>query len=294
MCVRGHARDLITGPDGQAVTAAEDHFEIMASSSREILSIQTSRCNERAQELVGSRGGGHLRGKLADLFPQELAAGTPLHQVLDDFSGASLVAGAVWLQWDPQTIERIRAQGTGSTAGRNGKMEGVCTGFAPGSSALSPDRFNGGVKNFHLTRVQPLENPDDPQGWHALGEQEGPSARRARWIDVWLEGVLRIEAGFQDSCTMPDGSRGAVHEYLISATADPQTHELLSLEADPRVLPFGECPAAILNIGRLVGAPLPAFRKHVLDQLPGTLGCTHLNDVLRALADTPQLARRLV
>jgi hypothetical protein len=28
----------------------------------------------------------------------------------------------------------------------------------------------------------------------------------------------------------------------------------------------------------------------VLETLPSTLGCTHLNDVLRALADVPELA----
>jgi len=35
------------------------------------------------------------------------------------------------------------------------------------------------------------------------------------------------------------------------------------------------------------------FRNSVREALPGVLGCTHLNDVLRALADVPRLAQAL-
>ncbi len=54
-----------------------------------------------------------------------------------------------------------------------------------------------------------------------------------------------------------------------------------------------ECPGAARNVGRLVGTPVAALRENVLEMLPGTLGCTHLNDVLRALADVPKLAEAL-
>jgi len=35
------------------------------------------------------------------------------------------------------------------------------------------------------------------------------------------------------------------------------------------------------------------LRKTVLSKLAGTAGCTHLNDVLRALAEVPQLLEKL-
>ena len=115
--------------------------------------------------------------------------------------------------------------------------------------------------------------------------------RRARWIDIWKDaGVIRIEAGFQDSSTAPHGGRDAVHEYRVAATADLNGMVLRSVSADPRVLPYRECPAAAANINRMIGTPLSGLRDEVLAQLPGTLGCTHLNDVLRALADVPHLA----
>jgi signal transduction histidine kinase len=59
------------------------------------------------------------------------------------------------------------------------------------------------------------------------------------------------------------------------------------------VLPFGECPGAVRNISRLLDSELSQLRQTVLDQLPGTLGCTHLNDALRALAEVPTLVSHL-
>jgi Protein of unknown function (DUF2889) len=62
----------------------------------------------------------------------------------------------------------------------------------------------------------------------------------------------------------------------------------------PRVLPYDECPLAVLNVPTLVGLPLSELRTAVLRRLRGPLGCTHLNDMLRALADVPGLAGRLL
>jgi hypothetical protein len=118
--------------------------------------------------------------------------------------------------------------------------------------------------------------------------------RRARRIDISCDTLIRIDAHFQDSATTPEGTRSALHEYRIRATADPVALTLLSIEADPRVLPFAECPAAAPNAQRLVGKSLAQLRETVLDELRGVLGCTHLNDALRALADVPALLPRVV
>ncbi len=117
--------------------------------------------------------------------------------------------------------------------------------------------------------------------------------RRARRIDVWLDEVIVIDSAFQDSATTPDGGRAAIHEYRLSATVDPASLQILSINADPRILPFAECPSAVSNLSRLVGSTLSALRSKVLTELRGTAGCTHLNDALRALADVPTLMRHL-
>src|SRR6202000_2231472 len=97
--------------------------------------------------------------------------------------------------------------------------------------------------------------------------------RRARRIDIRVDELIRIEAAFQDSATRPQGDRAAVHEYRVTATADPHSLQLLSVEADPRVLPHIECPSATLNLTRLLGTPLPELREKVLVHLRGPAGC---------------------
>ena len=291
MRMRGHARDFLTGADGVERVLDAAQIELLVSMRREILSISASRRNDEVQALIGSRGGGHLRAELARVIPEELAGGTPLYLLLDDLSGASLVAGWAWSRWSDDWLQR-QAEGR-KTTGRNGTMEGVCTGFRPGSSALMDD----GTSNPHLqssARVPPLLNPDDPIGWHELARQSGVGMRRARRIDVWLEDVVCIDVGFQDSATAPDGGdRIAVHEYHVTARADPVSFEVLSLVSDPRVLPYRECPGASDNMGRILGESLADLRAEVPVKLFGTLGCTHLNDVLRSMADVPQLVGRL-
>jgi hypothetical protein len=98
---------------------------------------------------------------------------------------------------------------------------------------------------------------------------------------------------FQDSATVPAGGRVAVHEYALTATADLATGSLVRVLADPRVLPYRECPLAAASAQHMIGTPLAAMREAVLAALPGTAGCTHLNDALRALAEVPALADAL-
>jgi len=292
MIMSGNARDALTGRDlADCSTVATGAFEIVATMGREIRAIETIPRLPDAASLVGVRGGGQSRTAIAAQLGAMQAIATPLHLLLDDFAGASLVAGWAWSRWRDDWAS---PEGVSESARRNfPKMEGICAGFRPGATSL--DELGRPRHDIQSSaRVGSLVNPDDPAGWHPLAAQEGVGMRRGRWIDIWQDaGLIRIEAGFQDSSTAPHGGRDAVHEYRVSATADLNGMALLSVAADPRVLPYRECPAAAANIDRLIGTPLKDFRNEVLDQLPGTLGCTHLNDVLRALADVPHLALML-
>tara|TARA_R110000751_G_scaffold5466_8_gene24939 strand:- start:1404 stop:2414 length:1011 start_codon:yes stop_codon:yes gene_type:complete len=292
MTMSGRGRDVVTGPDlADCSTVATGAFNIVATMGREIRAIETAPRLPEPANLIGVRGGGQSRTAIAAQLGAMDAIGTPLHLLLDDFAGASLVAGWAWSRWTDEWAEPIGA--TESVRRNFPKMEGICAGFRPGATSLDEHgRPRHDIQSS--ARVESLANPDDPAGWHPLAAQEGVGMRRARWIDLWRDaGLIRIEAGFQDSSTEPHGGRDAVHEYRVSATADLEGMVLRSVAADPRVLPYRECPAAAANIDRLIGALLKDFRNEVLDQLPGTLGCTHLNDVLRALADVPRLVLML-
>ncbi len=173
-------------------------------------------------------------------------------------------------------------------------MEGVCIGFATGSSALVEQR--SGEMSHRVQVVKPLVADDDPHGWHDLPEQPEVSFRRARRIDVWrdpVDGTIMIDSGFQDSAGNPDHGRIAVHEYVLRATADPDTLLVTSVDPDPRVLPFRSCPNAVATAQAVVGAPLADLRTTVLERLAKANGCTHLNDALRALAEVPLLLTQL-
>lgn len=286
----GRARDLFSPADGSPpVAIASGAFTITASPRREILAISTNPPHPRDQRLVGVRAGGASREALSAALGD--VRGTPLFQLVDDFAGASLVAPWIWSHWDPDWSNRIRQKGLSAGAGQKGPSVNVCSGFAEGSSALDAgNRPTPGDRR--RTDVPPLENPADPAGWHeAVALPGGPQMRRARRFDLWRDGeLIRVDAGFQDSGNTPEGGRVAIHEYRVHAVIDRETMVVRSLQALPLILPFPECPAASINASRMVGHRIGEFRQSIIETLPGTEGCTHLNDVLRALADVPELA----
>jgi hypothetical protein len=291
MRVRAHARDWITG-DSAPGNAAEGRVLAKLSLRREILELSTVPAKPEVAALIGVRAGGHLRAALERALPADREAASPVYLLLDDLAGASLVANWAWSNWVEGWAEVVRSGPRKGLAGKNGSMQGICAGFRPGSAALNPDGSSNMLAQSSAA-VGPLGSTDDPEGWHAVPEQLGVGMRRARRMDVWVDDVIHIDAGFQDSSTSPQGGRVAVHEYHVVATADREGFTLRSISAEPRILPYGECPAAAANVQRLIGAELSGFRREVIDRLPGTLGCTHLNDVLRSFADVPRLVAAL-
>ena len=288
--LEGRARDAITDLSSEPPTQVDSATtSVGIGPSRNIQDIACTPERANIEALIGSRGGGNLRSVLDQVLPGERESGSPLHLLLDDISGTSLIAGFAWSRWQPQRMESGLGQGGLSS------MEGVCIGFRPGSSALHNDTRPGG--NGRAQRVVSLVNPADPAGWHALPEQPKMSMRRARRIDVWIDaardGEIVIDSAFQDRCGDPDLGRIAVHEYLLQATIDSASMTVSSITPDPRILPFEECPSAVLTAQAIVGASVAKLRFTVLELLAKTNGCTHLNDAMRALADVPVLIAHL-
>ena len=285
----GYARDIYTPADGGApdVIAVDELFAEI-SADRTIRSIRAEPPRDNIGALVGTRGGGYLRSALNEALPAERTKGSPLYLLIDDLSGASLVShwalystGKIALpDLDEEEMAEMMAQ-----------RAGVCIGFRPGSSALAPRDEIAGRQNS--ARVVHLHHPEDPEGWHSLHYGSELAFRRARRIDVWIDGDIRIDAAFQDSAAQPDGSREAVHEYSLHVTADADTLVIKTIEAVPHILPFPECPNAIESIHQMVGRPLAQMRAAVLETFPKVKGCTHLNDCMRAIAEVPAMVAEL-
>ena len=288
--LRGRARDAVTADPTEPPRVVREASLDALLRDRVIESIETVPDAAGIPDLVGQRGGGHLRGALATLVPEVRASGSPLYLLLDDISGTSLIGGVAFVR---QPEFRPNDAGERRRGPSASDMEGVCIGFAPGSSALTEVTEHMGPPR--MRPVGPLVHPDDPDGWHVLPDMPRIGTRRARFIDVRVDGDrVSIESGFQDSTDDPDHGRIGIHEYRLHATADLTTGRLDSLDATPHILPFRECPSAVASSRSIVDAPLSDLRDVVLERLAKTSGCTHLNDALRALAEVPMLVNELV
>lgn len=290
----GAARDLWTPVAGDGLVLSQGRFEARLTADKTITAIVAEPASPGIAALVGARAGGHLRMLLREVMPEIASGAHPLYLALDDLSGSALVstfASAQWLAAERRSCER-ESERTPPTRVTTPPAD-VCWGLQAGSSGVTGNLDTGDIADADAGDVR---NPLDAMGWHAFFEPTGTGFRRARRIDVtWDEtvGVIRIDSAFQDSAARRDGSRLAIHEYLLRATADITTLEVLSIAPEARVLPFPECPGAMANVQRLVGRNLAEIREEVLAQLRGPEGCTHLNDALRALADVPKLMDRI-
>ena len=282
----GRARDIFTPPGtADIIVLDEGAFTARIDAERRILAISAEAAPDGLQRLVGDRAGGRLRGAIAAALPAERRDGTALHLILDDLAGTSLISPWAWSRWDPEWLVQLQRRKADPKFAAAFNRENICSGLRTGSSGLS--MAADGIA------ATDLRDPADPRGWHAFPAAPGTGMRRARRIDISCDTLIRIDAHFQDSATTPEGFRSALHEYRIRATADPVTQKMLWIEAEPRVLPFAECPLAADNAQRLVGKSLAELRETVLEELKGVAGCTHLNDALRALADVPLLMRHV-
>ena len=288
--LEGRARDLLTPiDDGEPSVVSRADLHVVTGRERDILRIEADPAPAGLERLLGSRAGGNLRKAIAAELPEEAANGTPLHLLLDDLAGSTLISGFVFVRWldhVPEWRERF------TKAPPSRKMVDICSGFQSGSNALRAD--GSIVFNQNVAYTGPLADPTDPLGWHEFGEPSVPGMRRARRIDVWDDaGALGIDAMFRDSAWDPDGREIVVHEYQLLAQADRTSGVLLSVTAEPRVLPYAECPGAAPNAQWMAGTELRAMRTEVLARLQKADCCTHLNDALRSLAEVPVLAAAL-
>ena len=116
--------------------------------------------------------------------------------------------------------------------------------------------------------------------------------RRRRCIDVRADpdGTFAIWAMFRDTVGEGGGDEVVLHEYAVRVGGVDGV--VGSIVAEPRVLPFPECPAAAAAVGALVGSEVHAMARVVPDTLTGIASCTHLNDLLRALGGVGGLLSR--
>lgn len=294
----GRARDLLTTTTGEPKVLEQARMRAEIDATRTINRIEADPERAGIEQLVGARGGRELRAAIDRALPSEREAATPLHLLLDDIAGTSLIAGYAWSQTDFETDWGMANDQTETSAfsesdfgQRKGKV--ICSGLRPNGLADTLYRHDGHMDDA-LVPAGDIRTPGDPHGWHEFEPDPDVGMRRHRRIDLWHEdGVLAVESFFRDICWDPDGVQQALHEYSVRAEVDPTNHTLVSVKATPRVLPFPECQWAAAHAQQLVGMRASNFRTTVQETLVGLKACTHLNDMLRCLAEVPALAARL-
>ena len=287
----GRARDLLTPTRAEPRILDAASMSVEIGRPRTVTAIEVEPSSEGIENLIGAVGGSALRSAIDEVVPRESAAATPLHLLLDDIAGTSLIAGFAKSRAEPE----LRMAMNGPPGAEFGKRKGkiICSGLRPDGWA-DTHRKAQRYADHAIRPAGSLGLDDDPIGWHEMPPDPKVGMRRHRRIDVWRdEDALGVDAFFRDSCWEPDGSQLALHEYSITASIDTASHTLRALTATPRVLPFPECRWAAPNVERLDGADVTTFRTHVQQTLTELRACTHLNDQLRCLAEVPALAKQL-
>ncbi len=120
------------------------------------------------------------------------------------------------------------------------------------------------------------------------------------------DGLYDIEAQLTDakSYGLPNQDRGyiaagePIHGMWLRLTVDEHRH-IVACEAASDFTPYTVCPTAAPNFTRLAGLSIkPGFLREAAKRIGGTMGCTHLRELLQQMATTayqtidPSRARR--
>ncbi len=169
----------------------------------------------------------------------------------------------------------------------------LCAGWAGDASMMQIIRASDRHPVSRGPEAPSLDRPGDAEAWHERPALAPHSTRRARRLDIAPSGddgvVVRVDSFFRDSHVAGDGTETVVHEYRVHAVVDVATRLIVSIDAAADVLPWMECPSAVASAQRLAGTPIRDLRPRVRETFTGTSTCTHLNDVLRSLADVDRL-----
>jgi hypothetical protein len=299
----GRARDLVTDSDGTArvVDTAAVDVTIDYADAQRVTDISSTPDIPGLEQLVGRSSSTGFRAAIDVAVSGHDVVGRPVYQLLDDLPVATLISGyapqhamaqsGTWAdEQKRKPVHKTAPEGLAML-----QQADLCAGWKAGGTIMQ-----GFAENNPPVVTGPdapsLDDGDDPLAWH---EYPGPlplhGMRRRRRIDVLPSadgGTLAVDAHFRDSYVDEEGET-VVHEYTVVARVDAASATFLEAEATPRVLPWFECPEAAASASRLAGRSLDSLRAGVRAEFLGATTCTHLNDMLRALADVGVLAARL-
>jgi len=284
--LNGRARDVWTAADatvteiGSATLSAT--IELIA---RVVRHVEVTPPVAAMSRLAGAPAMSGFRAAADKVAPELRHARDLRYTLLDDVPVATLISG--------HALSASNMLGDVTKSGYL-PVADQCAGFASGGQLLTSLKDGGSVTPTG-PRAPDLDHGEDPRAWHQLAALPRHAMRRRRRIDVYEESVGRagIDAMFRDSYVRTDGVETIIHEYTLVAAVDVATGVIVESRATPRVLPWQECPGAVASAARITGMTLQELHFRVRRELFGTGTCTHLNDLLRSVADAEALIARV-
>lgn len=278
----GRARDLKTARDGTAAEVGRARLEATVEMIARVVQHLEVEPTVANMHLVGAPAMSGFRAAVDKAAP-DLRPGRDLrYTLLDDVPVATLISG--------HALSASGALGKGMKSGYL-PLADQCAGFVTGGLLMTSFQ-SGDPAVVTGPTAPPLEDAADPVAWHEMVPLPVHGMRRRRRLDVYQASdgpEVLIDAMFRDSYVRTDSTETIIHEYTLDASVDPGTGIILSSKAVPRVLPWQECPGAVASATRITGMRLDELGFRVRQELSGTSTCTHLNDLLRSVADAAAL-----
>jgi hypothetical protein len=280
--LNGFARDLWTAADG---TATEFGSATMSATieliARVVRHVEVTPPVTATSRLAGAPAMSGFRAAADKAAPELRQARDLRYTLLDDVPVATLISG-----------HALSASNLLGDAGKSGYLPVAdqCAGFASDGQLLTSLK-DGGTVTPTGPQAPDLDHGDDTWAWHEVPALGCNGMRRRRRIDAYDVGAGRvgIDAMFRDTYVRNDGVETIIHEYTLDAVVDAETGVIVESRATPRVLPWQQCPGAVASAARITGMTLQELHFRVRQELSGTSTCTHLNDLLRSVADAEAL-----
>jgi hypothetical protein len=278
----GRARDLWTAADGSVTelgsATLSATIELMA---RVVRHVEVTPAITAMSRLAGAPAMSGFRAAADRAAPELRRARDLRYTLLDDVPVATLISG--------HALSASNLLGDVTKSGYL-PVADQCAGFASDGQLLMSLK-DGGTVTPTGPQAPDLDHVHDTWAWHQVAALPRYAMRRRRRIDAYEEsaGRVGIDAMFRDSYVRMDGVETIIHEYSLDVVVDAETGVIVDSQATPRVLPWQQCPGAVASAARVTGMTLSDLHFRVRQELSGTSTCTHLNDLLRSVADAAAL-----
>ena len=285
--LNGRARDLRTAADGTVTELGSATLSATIEFiARVVRHVEVTPPVAAMSRLSGAPAMSGFRAAADKAAPELRQARDLRYTLLDDVPVATLISG-----------HALSASNLLGDVAKSGYLPVAdqCAGFATGGVLMTS--FEAGDPVIVTGPEAPdLDHSDDSWAWHQLAALPRHGMRRRRRIDVYQSekpSRVGIDAMFRDTYVRNDGVETIIHEYTLAAEVDTDSGVIAESVATPRVLPWQECPGAAASAKRIAGMTLSDLHFRVRQELFGTSTCTHLNDLLRSVADAENLIAKV-